>query len=213
MSALTIRTLPDPVLRERARPVEKILSRHRWVIQEMKRLVRQAGGIGLAANQVGILERIIVVDAGKGKLLGLINPVILWARGSTVELEGCLSIPGTWGKVERAETIGVAAFDEYGKPVSFVATGMLARVIQHEIDHLDGVLFVDKMIEPAEQEPIATDQASEERGSEDDAMRDDEAVHDGSLPAALLAAGRRPLGEAHDESAPGLSQVLEDGGA
>ena len=159
MALLPIRTVPDPVLRQKARPVARVTRRHRKLIEDMRQTMYEAPGVGLAANQVGVLERIIVVDPGD-RFMALINPEIVEARGVDVDVEGCLSIPGVTGYVERAAAIRVRALDERGRPLEFEAEGYLARIIQHEVDHLDGILFIDKasrLVEepPAEPEPAA----------------------------------------------------------
>ncbi len=102
-------------------------------------------GVGLAAPQVGISLRILVMDDGKGGARALINPVITDRRGSVREEEGCLSLPGVFGDVERSKWIRVSALDGEGLPISLEAQGLQAKVIQHEIDHLDGVLFIDRL--------------------------------------------------------------------
>lgn len=156
MAILPIRKLPDPVLRQKARPVQRVTRRHRRLIEDMKETMYAAPGVGLAANQVGVLERIIVVDPGD-QFLALINPEIVAAEGVDVDVEGCLSIPGVTGYVERAASIRVRGLDERGRAVELEAEGYLARIIQHEVDHLDGVLFIDKATrlveEPADKAP------------------------------------------------------------
>lgn len=144
MAVLPIRLIGDPVLRHKARPVEKVTRRHRKLIEDMEETMYRAPGVGLAANQVGVLERIIVADPGEGPAVALINPRILSAQGSEVDVEGCLSIPGVTGYVERAQRVKVAGLDERGRSVVIEAEGFLARILQHEIDHLDGVLFIDR---------------------------------------------------------------------
>ena len=144
---LPIVTIPNPILRERARkiaPEEIKSSTIQKLISDMKETVGPAGGIGLAAPQVGFSLRLVVIFI-EGKTIALINPEIInfsW-RKETVE-EGCLSVPGKFGLVKRSKTITVIAFDENGKPLKFKATDLFARVIQHEVDHINGVLFIDK---------------------------------------------------------------------
>ena len=144
MAVLSIRELGDPVLREKARPVARVTRRHQRLIEDMKETMKAAGGVGLAANQVAVLERIIVADAGNGKILALVNPQIVARWGSDIGVEGCLSIPGVYGYVERSSFVRVHGLDEHGRPKVVMATGQLARILQHEIDHLDGVLFIDR---------------------------------------------------------------------
>jgi peptide deformylase len=135
----------DDILRKRARLVESINGRTLILLEDMAETMYHADGAGLAAPQVGILRRLIVIDVGTG-LIKLINPVITEADGEQQELEGCLSIPGIYGRVKRPEKVLVKALDENGKPFDLEGTGLLARALCHEIDHLDGILFIDKVI-------------------------------------------------------------------
>lgn len=135
--------VPHPALRERARPVKKVTGRHRQLAENMSRLMRRADGVGLAAPQLGVLERIVVI-APDSKATVLINPEIVAAEGSVVLEEGCLSLPGLYGMVERPAQIEVQALDRRGNEVTYELDGMPARIVQHEVDHLDGVLFIDK---------------------------------------------------------------------
>lgn len=139
---LKIRILGDKVLRGKAKEVRKITPKHQQVLSEMARIMYDSSGIGLAAPQVGISERMIVVDAGSG-LYKLINPKIVKREGSQALEEGCLSVPGICIKVRRAKKIVVKGEDESAKPVTINAEGLLACVFQHEIDHLRGKLIVD----------------------------------------------------------------------
>lgn len=139
---LKIRIFADPALRKKAKPVSKVTERHRDTLSQMARLMYDASGIGLAAPQVAVAESMIVVDIGSG-LYKLLNPKVSYRKGSQGLEEGCLSIPGICIKVKRAKKIKVDAIDEYGKPVSIDAEGLLACVLQHEIDHLKGKLIVD----------------------------------------------------------------------
>ncbi len=164
MALLPIRKHPDPVLRQRAKPVERITRRHRKLIEDMRQTMYEAPGVGLAANQVGVLERVIVVDPGD-RFMALINPEIVEHHGVDVDVEGCLSIPGVTGYVERAAMVRVRALDERGRPVELEAEGYLARIIQHEVDHLDGVLFIDKASRLVEEtEPAGEAAAAGGRG-------------------------------------------------
>ena len=135
----------DDILRKKARSVENVNSRIRSLLEDMAETMYHADGAGLAAPQVGILRRLVVLDIGAG-LIKLINPVIVEADGEQQEQEGCLSIPGIYGEVKRPEKVTVKAFDENGKPFDLRGTGLLARALCHEIDHLDGILFIDKAI-------------------------------------------------------------------
>src|SRR5579884_3218837 len=134
----------DPVLREVSKPVAKIGEDMAEFVQRMGEIMRDANGVGLAAPQLGIAQRVIVYDIGEG-FHALINPKILRAKGEQVDPpEGCLSLPGLRGIVKRANEVVVKGLDEHGKPVRIRGEGYTARVIQHEIDHLDGILFIDR---------------------------------------------------------------------
>lgn len=139
--------IPDPVLRQKAKVITRVGNRHRLLGDNMVRLMRKAWGVGLAGPQVGVLERIIVI-APDGRPNILINPEIIKAEGTMIGEEGCLSIPGLYGDVERSAFVEVRALNRKGQQVTFEMEGLAARVVQHEIDHLDGVLFTDK-VDPA----------------------------------------------------------------
>ncbi len=145
MALLTVRLYGDPVLRQVATPVREITAEIKRIIADMTETMWHQVGIGLAAPQVGLPHRILVMDDGKGGAQALINPEIETRSGTVREEEGCLSIPGVFGVVERSKTITVKAMDADGKPVSLEATGLKARIVQHELDHLDGVLFIDRL--------------------------------------------------------------------
>ncbi len=143
--ATEIVTEGEPVLRHKAKPVKRVNTSIRRLLDEMVDTMREANGVGLAAPQIGVSKRVIVVDIGQG-LHEIINPEILSSEGSVQGIEGCLSVPGWIGEVERAESIRVTGLDRDGRQIWLDACGFLARALQHEIDHLDGVLFVDKAI-------------------------------------------------------------------
>ena len=145
MALLTVRLYGDPVLRQVATPVREITAEIKRIIADMTETMWHQVGIGLAAPQVGLPHRILVMDDGSGGAQALINPVIESRSGTIREEEGCLSLPGVFGVVERTKTITVRAMDADGKPVSLEATGLKARIVQHELDHLDGVLFIDRL--------------------------------------------------------------------
>lgn len=142
MAVLPIRLVPDPVLRKKAKPVERVTKRVQKLIKDMADTMYDAKGVGLAAPQVGVSERIIVVDVGEG-LVALINPRLVDKDGLEVDVEGCLSIPGLTGYVERAAIVEVEGLDEKGRPMRIRAEGLFARALQHELDHLDGILITD----------------------------------------------------------------------
>ena len=133
----------DEVLRKKCRPVDKIDDRILTILDDMAETLYDAGGVGLAAPQVGILRRIVVIDVGEG-LIELINPEIIESEGEISDSEGCLSIPGKYGEVVRPERVKVKALDREGKEVTYEGTELLARAFCHEIDHLDGILYIDK---------------------------------------------------------------------
>ncbi len=145
MAVYRIVELGDQVLREKARPVPEINKNILKLLDNLADTMYAAKGVGLAAPQIGISKRVIVVDAGEG-LLELVNPEIIGSRGEDIAVEGCLSIPGVAGEVKRAEQVEVKGLDRAGKVVKVRANGLLARALQHEIDHLDGILFIDKAI-------------------------------------------------------------------
>jgi len=140
---LEIRKEGDPILRQKAKPVPKVTKRIAKLLKDMEETMYAADGVGLAAPQVGVSLRMFVADAGEGPM-AFVNPVLVEGRGSSVDSEGCLSIPGVYGYVDRFETVVVTAADAKGKERKVEASGLLARVIQHEMDHLDGILFIDK---------------------------------------------------------------------
>jgi len=137
--------IPNAVLRRKADAVGKLGKKQLQLIDDMIRKMEQANGIGLAAPQVGILQRIIIIAPEGMKPMPLINPVITKLEGEQIGQEGCLSIPGLYGDVKRAEYIEVEALDRRGRELVYELEGMPARVVQHEVDHLEGVLFIDKV--------------------------------------------------------------------
>lgn len=150
MALRNIRTLGDSILRKKSRSIDKINDRILILIEDMKETMYEAHGVGLAAPQVGILKRVVVIDIGEGPIV-LINPEIVESRGSILDEEGCLSIPEREGKVERPEYVKAKALNEKGEAIEIQGTGLLARAICHELDHLDGVLFIDKVVKGDEQ--------------------------------------------------------------
>jgi len=144
MVPLTIRLYGDPVLRRKSREVKEINGDVRKLIDNMAKLMCKNKGLGLAAPQVGILKRVIVADVGDG-LVSLVNPKILWRQGKDTMAEGCLSIPGINLEIKRSKEVIIEGLTKEGEKVQLGAVGILARVLQHEIDHLDGVLIIDRV--------------------------------------------------------------------
>lgn len=143
MALLEIRKAGDKVLKEQAVPVTKIDRKIKQLLDDMAKTMYEADGVGLAAPQVGVSLRLIVIDAGDG-LVELINPVITETEGCELGTEGCLSIPGVYGEVERFAKVTVEATNRFGKKVKITGDGLLGRALQHEIDHLEGVLFIER---------------------------------------------------------------------
>jgi peptide deformylase len=137
-----VRIYPDPMLRRTALPVEEVTKSVRRFLRGMARMMYYREGIGMAATQIGSRRRLIVADIGEG-LLSLINPEILDRRGESSMLEGCLSLPDIGVHVTRSESIVVRGLDAKGREITQDVNGLMARVIQHEIDHLNGVLIID----------------------------------------------------------------------
>jgi peptide deformylase len=145
MSIRFILKEPDPILREKSQVVTKFNSNLHKLLDDMADTMFDAGGVGLAAPQVGILKRVIVVHSGEedAELIEMVNPEIVTCEGKQLGPEGCLSIPGVSGEVKRYNKLHLKGQDRDGNPFEMDATGFLARIFQHEIDHLDGVLFTD----------------------------------------------------------------------
>lgn len=144
---MEILTNQNPQLRKVSKPVKKITKDIKKLIENMEETLRSAPGIGLAAPQVGELLRVIIADIGEGFHV-FINPKIIKKSGKQTYVEGCLSLPGIEAPVERAGDITIKGIDQSGKQVQMHAQGLLATVFQHEVDHLDGTLFVDKVADP-----------------------------------------------------------------
>ena len=147
---LQIRKIGDPVLRTEAKKIDEVNKSINDLIDNMFETMYAEDGVGLTGPQVGILKRVAVVDIREGNKVVLINPEIIEKDGKAIMEEGCLSIPGRTGDVVRAENIKVRSLNRKGEEIEFKAEGFEARAIQHELDHLNGVLFVDKVIETVE---------------------------------------------------------------
>lgn len=156
MALLEILTFPDPRLAKKAKPVETVDAATTQLVEDMFETMYEAEGVGLAAPQIGVLQRIVVVDCGVRESEeerplkpiephAIINPVVVESEGLINWEEGCLSVPGYTDEVERAAKVRVEGLDKTGAPISIEAEGLLAVCLQHEIDHLEGVLFVDRL--------------------------------------------------------------------
>lgn len=143
MAVYDILTLDNPILREKCGPVTKINAGVLRLLDNMKDTLYDADGVGLAAPQIGVCKRVVVIDVGEG-IMELINPEIVEMEGEQNGMEGCLSIPNSRGKVKRAKRVLVRCLDRNGDEYNIEGLDMLARALQHEIDHLDGILFIDR---------------------------------------------------------------------
>lgn len=158
MAILPILRYPDPRLHTVAKPVQEVDDRIRQLVRDMAETMYAAPGVGLAATQVDVHERVVVIDVSENgdELLVLINPEITWkSEDCQTYEEGCLSVPGVYDKVERAARIKARALNEQGEPFEFEADGLLAVCVQHELDHLEGKVFVE-YLSPLKQSRIKT---------------------------------------------------------
>ena len=143
MAKLKIVKIGDEILRKKCRPVEEITPKTLRLLDDMVETMRAAQGVGLAAPQVGILRRIVVIEVEEGNLIELINPKIIAYAGEQEGTEGCLSVPGKWGTVKRPMHVTIRAFNRHGEEFEITGSDFLARAFCHELDHLDGKLYVD----------------------------------------------------------------------
>ena len=147
MALRKIREIGDPCLTKKCREVENFDEKLHTLLDDMKDTLIESNGVGLAAPQVGILRRVVVIDLGEENgILELVNPVITDTEGSYTDIEGCLSVPGKAGEVERPTKATVTAFDRNGNEFEFTGENLYARCICHECDHLDGKLYVERVI-------------------------------------------------------------------
>lgn len=156
MAILNIVKEGDPILRKVCRPVTEITPRIRQLAEDMAETLIDASGAGLAAPQVGILRRMVLVDTGD-EILTLINPEIIATEGEQEEVEGCLSVPDQWGITHRPAKVTVRFLNLAGETVEYTGEGLTARCFCHELDHLDGILYIDKaihMLTPEEKEEM-----------------------------------------------------------
>lgn len=143
MAKLKIVKVGDDILRKRCRPVDEITPKILTLLDDMAETMRAAEGVGLAAPQVGVLRRVVVIEVEEGKLIELINPRIIAYSGEQIGQEGCLSVPGKWGTTKRPMHVTVRALDRHGKEFDITGSELLAKAFCHEIDHLDGKLYTD----------------------------------------------------------------------
>jgi peptide deformylase len=178
MALLPIVKVPDPVLRQKTRKIKKIDASIQKLIDDMIETMYDAPGVGLAANQVGVSLRLCVIDCPNSSpgLVVLVNPEIVKRSGTQECDEGCLSLPGYYGNVQRSEKVVVKGLNRDGRPVRYHATGLFAECIEHEVDHLEGNLYFDLLdsmdkLMPVRQRP-ADDEDEHEDGNEDEKVED-----------------------------------------
>ncbi|MGG5359568.1 MULTISPECIES: peptide deformylase [unclassified Enterococcus] len=145
---------PDKKLKQKTQPIDVITDETITLLEDMYETMVAHDGVGIAAPQIGKNLRIAVVEVDEGDKFELINPEIIEKKGEDIDVEGCLSIPHVYGTVKRAEEVTVRYFDREGDEIEVTASGYLARAFQHEIDHLEGVLFIEKMIEQIPEEKL-----------------------------------------------------------
>ena len=145
MAVIPIRVLPDPILRQKSKRVRTIDSSIKKLIENMRETMHSTGGVGFAAPQIGVPLRIILIGIPEQEDIVLINPEVVRRKGECPVSEGCLSVPGYFGEIKRADTVTVKGLDLSGKEIRIKANELLAQVLQHEIDHLNGVLYIDHL--------------------------------------------------------------------
>ncbi len=145
MAVLSIRVVPDPILRQKSKRVRSMDGSIHKLISDMLETMHAAPGVGLAAPQVGIPLRVIVIGVPEQENIALINPQIVRKRGERLVNEGCLSLPGYVGEIKRAESVTVKGRNQDGKEIRIKAVELLAQALEHEIDHLNGVLYIDQL--------------------------------------------------------------------
>ena len=161
MAKLNIVKEGDPVLRGKCRPVTEITPRIITLLDDMIETLHDANGAGLAAPQVGVLRRIVIVDVGEGPII-MINPEITYREGEQETLEGCLSVPGEWGITRRPMKVRAQYTDRNGDDWEIEGEGLLAKAICHELDHLDGILYIDNVVRMVDPSELETDDDDEE---------------------------------------------------
>lgn len=173
MAIREVRQIGDELLLKRSKEVKKMTPRTQQLIADMLETMHAHQGVGLAAPQVGVLKRIVVIDIGEGPII-LVNPVVTAAEGEQTGEEGCLSVAGKWGNVTRPMRVTVKAQNERMEPVTVTGEGLLARALCHETDHLDGKLYVDLAIDGIhDNSERATDEEEEEASFSDEPYMDE----------------------------------------
>ena len=145
MAVRPIRTLPDPVLQQKAKRVSSIDGSVQRLIDDMLETMPHAGGVGLAAPQIGVSLRVITLQVPDEEPMVMINPEVVKRSGEREVSEGCLSVPGYVGEIKRSESVTVKGQDRHGKSIRFKATGLMAQALEHELDHLNGLLYLDHL--------------------------------------------------------------------
>jgi len=168
-----VRILPDPILRQKSKPVEKITSKIIELLEDMHETMIEKNGIGIAAPQVGTLKRVIIVDTGDD-YTEMINPELIETKGLVIGLEGCLSIPDKTGYVRRPHFVKMKGLDRTGKEIEIEATGLKAVALCHELDHLNGVLYIDREVIPTEAEQAILDKSKDDLVETDNTQKNDE---------------------------------------
>jgi peptide deformylase len=166
MAILQIRTVPDPILRQKAMKVRKIDGSVSKLIDDMIETMKVAPGVGLAAPQVGVPLRVIVIGMPDEEAFGLVNPEVVKSKGDRMVSEGCLSVPGYVGNVRRSETVTVKGRDRTGKEVRIKADELLAQALEHEIDHTNGILYIDHLESPDDLKTIEQAEAEAKEAGE-----------------------------------------------
>jgi peptide deformylase len=159
MAIIPIRVVPDPILRQRAKRVRSIDGSVHKLIGDMLETMRSASGVGLAAPQIGIPLQVLVIGLPEEEDIALINPKIVRRCGERLVNEGCLSVPGYVGEIKRAELVTAKGRDRDGKEIRIKADGLLAQALEHEIDHLNGVLYIDHLESMAQLRKIEPEEA------------------------------------------------------
>lgn len=165
MAVLPIRRFGEPVLRQKAKRISKVDKSIRRLVDDMIETMHDANGVGLAAPQVGVSLRLIIIEASEGDMQVLVNPEIVKSNGERIVDEGCLSLPGYVGEVARSTQVTVKAQNLDGKEIRIKANELLAQALEHEIDHINGVLFVDRLVSPDSLRKLTPEEAAQYAGA------------------------------------------------